>query len=302
MWMFDFILFYNSGSAILTGVSPYSLDLYYSPIFLALFFVPFSLLPMGLSYAVFLFINLFLAWKLLKSRIVWAVLFFPFLFSLFVGQVDFLLMALILLGSPWTIGLMLVKPQVSFVVIPWIVLSFSKKDWIKASISTALFILLGSIIHPTWFIEWIATQPTFEYYARHASNLYWLIPSENIHFRSIVIFIGSIIVLPFGFLLTNRKDSWNILHLFGPLTNIYSPVLLLEWIGPIEVGLSWLAVLLVGGNIHTGMPFFLVGVSIAVRSLLEYKKNVNKNLDSNDFLRPKIVILIHKLYSKYTNE
>jgi len=277
MWMFDFILFYNSGTAILTGGSPYSLDLYYSPIYHAIFFVPFSLLPIGLSYAVFVAINLFLAWKLLKRRLIWALLFFPFIFSLFVGQVDFLLMALILLGSPWTLGLMLVKPQVSFVVIPWIILSFSKKDWIKAFLSTSLFFLLGFIIRPTWISEWMATQPTFEFYARHASNIYWLMPGENVHFRPIIIFIGSIIVLPLGFLLKNRQDSWNILHLFGPLTNIYSPVLLLEWIGPIEVILSWIAVIVTGGNIHAGMPFFLIGISIIVRGLLEYKKISSKD-------------------------
>lgn len=296
MWMFDFILFYNSGAAILTGGSPYSLDLYYSPIYHAILFIPFSLLPIGLSYSIFVAINLFLAWKLLKRRLIWALLFFPFMYSLFDGQVDFLLMALILLGSPWTIGLMLVKPQVSFVVIPWIILSFTNKDWIKAIISTSLFILLGFIIRPTWISEWMATQPTFEFYARHASNLYWLAPGENMHFRSIIIFIGSIIVLPLGFLLKNRQDSWNILHFLGPLTNIYSPVLLLEWIGPIEVVLSWVAVIVAGGNIHSGMPFFLIGISIFIRRLIEYKEISKENkILADDLFRPFMIRFFKKL-------
>jgi len=302
MWLYDFLIFYNSGKAVLGGVSPYTIFDFNSPIFLALFFAPFSLLPVGVSYSIFVIANLLLAWKFLKKRIIWAILFFPFLFSLYVGQIDFLLAGLILIGSPWTIALALVKPQLGFVVVPWIIMSFSKKDWWKTILSISVFVIFSFLIRPTWLIEWFSTQPTFEFFSIHASNIYWLIPQTNISLRSQLTIIGALIFLPLGLILKNRHDSWVILHLFAPLTNIYSPTVLLEWIGPIEVGLSWLAVLLVGGNIHTGMPFFLVGVSIAVRSLLEYKKNVNKNLDSNDFLRPKIVILIHKLYSKYTNE
>ena len=227
MWMFDFLLFYNSGKAILHGISPYSLDLYYSPIYLAIFFAPFSLLPATVSYLIYLFINLFLAWKLLKRHLIWTLLFFPFLFSLYVGQVDFLLTALILLGSPWTIGLILVKPQVSYVVLPWMIFTFSKNDWIKATLSTTLFFFLGFIINPTWISEWMSTQPTFEFYATHASNVYWLIPASNMQLRSKVTIIGTIIILPLGLILKKRQDSWTFLHLFGPLTNIYSPVLLL---------------------------------------------------------------------------
>ncbi len=301
MWMFDFLLFYNSGKAILHGLSPYSLDLYYSPIFLAIFFTPFSLLPVNISYLFFLLINLFLGWKLLNRHLIWALLFFPFLFSLYVGQVDFLLTALIILGSPWTIGLILVKPQVSFVVLPWIMLSFSKNDWKKAIISTSLFFLIGFIVLPTWVNEWMSTQPTFEYYAAHASNLYWLIPDSNLKIRSTIIIIGAIIIIPIGLILKNRRDSWTILHLFGPLTNIYSPAVLLEWIGPAEVILSWLAVFLVRGNIHAGMPFFIIAMSIIGRSVSEYKKTGNNKFTLDDFLRPIIVKPIHKLFSKLIN-
>lgn len=298
MWMYDFLIFYNSGQSILNGISPYTIFDFNSPIFLALFFAPFSLLPLGVSYAIFLSANLLIAWKLLNKRIIWGLLFFPFLFSLFVGQIDFLFAGLILIGSPWTIALALVKPQLAFVVIPWMITSFSKKDWQKAIISTSAFIGISFILQPTWLKEWFATQPTFEFFSSHSSNVYWLLPQINSSLRSSLTIIGALVILPLGFVLKNRRDSWAILHTFGPLTNIYSPTVLIEWIGPIEVVLSWLAVLIVGGNIHVGMPFFLIGISIVFRSLLENKKSSeDKIISLNDLFRPNMVRFFRKLNS-----
>ena len=287
MWLYDFINLYNGGRALLNGVSPYEVYDFVGPIFVAIFFVPFSLLPVKISYALFLTANLLLAWKFLKTRIIWALLFFPFLFALFVGQIDFLLAALILLGSPWTIALALVKPQVGFLVIPWIIMKFNKSDWCKAIISTIFFMAISFMVRPNWLNEWFSSQPEFKFYSLHASNFYCLIAKANLSLRSNITIIGALIVLPLGFVFNNRRDSWVILHTFAPLTNIYSPSVLLEWIGPIEVILSWVAVLFVGGNIHAGMPFFLIGISIFVRSVLEYRKsNKHNRINLEDVFRP----------------
>jgi hypothetical protein len=296
MWLHDFLIFYNSGQAVLSGLSPYGIDGFISPIFLALFFVPFSLLPVGLSYALFITANLLLAWKFLKKRIIWALLFFPFLFALFVGQIDFLIAGIIILGSPWTIALALVKPQLAFVIAPWIIMSFNRNDWKKAIISTGLLFLLGFIIQPGWYKEWGSLQSGFGFYSSHASNIYWLISQTNLSLRTNLTIIGALIILPLGFVLKNRRDSWVILHTFAPLTNIYSPGVLLEWIGPIEVVLSWFAVLLVGGNIHAGMPFFLIGINIFIRGVLQYRKSSeDKKIHLEDLFRPFVIRFFRKL-------
>ncbi len=267
MWLYDFLIFYNAGLSVLNGTSPYQIFDYNSPFFLSLFFVPFAILPLYLAYIVFVFINLLILWKLMKKKAIWVLLSFPFLFSIFVGQIDLLLAGIILLGSPWTIAFALMKPQVGFVVVPWILMSLDKQGWIKAISSTAIFVLISFIVRPTWVQEWFATQPAFSFFSSHASNLYWLIPKENLAIRATVTMIFALIILPISFVLKERKFSWTILHLFAPLTNIYSPVVLFEWIGPIEVFLSWLAVLFVMGNIHQGMPLFLMGISIMVRGI-----------------------------------
>ena len=114
-----------------------------------------------------------------------------------------------------------------------------------------------------------------------------LIPLNFIQLRAKLAMILPFIILPLGFLLANRKLSWTVLHLFAPLTNIYSSSVLLEWIGPIECLLAWLAVLIVKGNIHTGMPLFLVGVSILVREVFHMRKE-------NQSARSLFVSFIHK--------
>jgi len=78
--------------------------------------------------------------------------------------------------------------------------------------------------------------------------------------------IGVALALPLGFWLRERRDSWTVLHLFTPYTNIYSPSVLAEWIGPLEVILSWAAILVVG-TIHNGAPLFVVGLSILLRQV-----------------------------------
>ncbi|OJX40493.1 MAG: hypothetical protein BGO78_05730 [Chloroflexi bacterium 44-23] len=272
MWIYDFLIFYQSGTLIINGISPYQVFDFNSPIFLALFFAPFSLLPARAAYGVYLLANIFLAWKLLGKKIIWAFLFFPFLFSLFVGQIDFLLAALLLIGSPWALGLALIKPQVAIVVVPWLIMQYKKSDFLKGLISVLVFIGISFIVQPSWVSEWLSTKPEFDFYSMHASNFYWLIPMNLIQLRAKLAMILPFIILPLGFLLANRKLSWTVLHLFAPLTNIYSSSVLLEWIGPIECLISWLAVLIVKGNIHTGMPLFFVGISILVREAFQMKK------------------------------
>ncbi len=272
MWLYDFLIFYNAGKAILGGLSPYLVDGFISPIYLALFFAPLSLLPYWAGYAVYLLANLLLAWKLMRRRILWGLLFFPFLFCLYVGQVDFLLGAALALGSPWAFGLALIKPQVAFVVVPWVVMEFDKRDWAKAAVSTGIVALLGFLIRPQWLAEWASIPQDFEFYTSHASNLYWLVPGGQAELRAGLTIALALMVLPLGFLLRQRRDAWTVVHSMAPLTNIYSPALLLEWVGPLEVLLSWAAVALMGGQIHSGLPLFAVGLSILARSAMEKRR------------------------------
>jgi len=267
MWQYDFHLFYMGARAILEGTSPYQMWDFNGPYPLAVFFVPLALLPEPLAYFTFLGANLLLGWKLLGVRKgIWAVISFPVLFCLFVGQVDFLLTLLVLAGSPWTLGLLIIKPQLAFVFVPWLLRKFSPRDYLKASLPALILLALSFILDPGWVQDWIAGSPGLQNYSGHASNIYWLVPN---FWRTIATFIGIILALPVGLFFKEKSVSWSFLSLFAPLTNIYSPAVLAEWIGPIEAGLSWLAIFFVSGNIHNGAPLFVVGLAILIRKILE---------------------------------
>jgi hypothetical protein len=225
------------------------------------------LLPEPLAYLAYLFANLALLWKVSGLRRgFWALLSFPVLFCLFVGQIDLLLGLLVMVGSPWTLGLTIVKPQVAFVVLPWALHHLQPRDLFKAGLVAILFVGISFLLRPTWFAEWRAGSPGMPLFAQHASNLYWLVPASRIDLRVAITILGSILILPIGYLLNARSDSWTTVHLLAPLTNIYSPSILAEWIGPLETALSWVAIIIVGGDVHHGAPLFLVGLSILIRN------------------------------------
>ena len=192
---------------------------------------------------------------------VWALLAFPVLFTLFVGQID-LALALGIGVVPWLLPLALVKPQVGFVLAPWLVRRYTRRDWLKAIGVGVGFLGLCFLLRPGWVGEWLAAQPQVNSYSIRASNLYYLIPAQAMDARLIVMAVLSPLALIAAFLLKGRKVSWTVASLLAPLTNIYSPAVLAEWIGPLEMVVSYLPVLLIGGFIHEGMPMYLVGLTV----------------------------------------
>lgn len=276
MWQYDFGIFYSAGQAVLAGASPYAHWDFNSPYPLAILFAPLALLPQAIAYLVYLAANLWLIWKVMGKKAAWPLLSFPVLFCLFVGQVDLLLALAATAGFPWSLGLLIAKPQVLFVVAPFFALKMSRRDWLKAGAAAAVLLAASFLLRPGWVGEWSAAQPGFVFFSQHASNAYWLIPTNWGNPRAIVTVIGSLAALLIALRLKDRKQSWASLHLFGPLTNVYSASVLAEWIGPREALLSWLAILLVGGRIHEGAPLFVVGVSILAAGWMRRKANAGR--------------------------
>jgi len=246
MWRYDFHLFYLAGQAVLSGVSPYTIPDFNPPYPLAVVFALVAWLPEPVAYALYVACCVWLLWRTLGRTGIWALLAFPVLFGIFVGQVDLLLTLLVRLASPWALPFLIVKPQVGFVLAPWLIRHTSRDRLLQAGLLTLIFLATCFLLRPTWVSEWLAVTPVLTDYARRDSNLYWLIPSA---YKILTLIAGMLIAFPAGFMLTNRRLSWVILHLFAPLTNIYSVSVLAEWIGPVEVILSWIVILLVG-DIH----------------------------------------------------
>ena len=271
MFLYDFHNFFLGGQAVLAGVSPYSVPDFLPPFPVAVIFALVAWLPEWLVYLAYLVTCIWLLWKLLRRKCIWALLSFPVCFGLYVGQVDLLLTLLMVSIGPWALPILIMKPQVGFVIAPWYIRRLTRKQIIGTALITISFLGICFLIRPTWLGEWINILPSVTTYARHDSNLHWFIPQT---FTLAAYVIGIIISLPLGFLLKEIELSFTILHLFSPLSNIYSASILAEWIGPIEVVLSWIAVIIVG-NIHSGAPLFVIGLSILIRFYLRERKTGN---------------------------
>jgi hypothetical protein len=266
MWRYDFLLFYQAGQAVLAGQSPYQIFDFNPPYPLAVLFAPLALMPEPLAYALYLMLCLWLLWKAVGTKLIWPLLSFPVFFNLFVGQTDLALGLLASLVGPWAFPFLIVKPQVAFVLAPWIIVHSTWKQLVPPVLVTIGFVGFCFLLRPTWVQEWLGIIPTLDQYARRDANLYWLAPAQ---IKTVVVVVGSLVGLALAFWLKERQHSWTAAHLLAPLTNIYSASVLAEWIGPLEVVLSWIAIL-IAGNIHSGAPLFVVGLSILIRPL--YKK------------------------------
>lgn len=261
LWLFDFEIFWRAGRRILAGTSPYRVKGFISPLPLAVLFAPLGLLPMHAAYGVFVLGSLGLLWKAAGRNALWALLSFPVIFALFVGQVDlFLALAAALLG-PLALPLLLAKPQVAFVAVPWMLRNGLQADRRRLAIGIAAALGMLALcfwLRPDWIAEWRKAAPPLDDYAAHDSNLYRLVPDAV---RTNLVWILTPIALALGLWLRERRDSWAVLHLFTPITNVYSTAVLAEWIGPLEMLLSW-AAFVVAGSIHGGAPMFVVALSI----------------------------------------
>jgi hypothetical protein len=269
MWQYDFNLFYQAGQAVLSGNSPYTILHFNPPYPLAMLFALIAWLPQPVAYALYLLANLGLLWKVMGRQMGFALLAFPVFFALFVGQVDMLLALCALLLGPYALPLVALKPQLAFLIVPYCLLTATRKQLLWSSVIGLVILCLSLLMHPTWIVEWRFITPPVSMYAQHDSNLYWLIPPE---IKIPVLVVGMMIGLLIALRTRNQQHSWVWLHLFAPLTNIYSASVLVKWIGPIEVILSWLAMFAMGNSIHFGAPLFVVGISILVRSYLAQRR------------------------------
>lgn len=119
----DFNRFYQAGRAILSGVNPYTVPGFYSPIYVALAFVPLTLLPLPIAFrlfAGFVFLSFGLAfYALTNRRIKMTILLMcsPLpLMTAWYGNLE----SIVLIGSliAPVIGILLVmsKPQIGLIV------------------------------------------------------------------------------------------------------------------------------------------------------------------------------------------
>lgn len=117
----DFTCFYEAGSAIASFQSPYSVDCFFSPVWVAILFSPLSVFTREIAYRIYAAIlfgsYLFIIWKISKQDLVVSLIasFSPFVFmTMQYGNIDWLVLLGLLTPKYLGIWLILTKPQMGF--------------------------------------------------------------------------------------------------------------------------------------------------------------------------------------------
>lgn len=165
----DLLYFWNIARAILQGLSPYSVANVYPPA-TSYLFVVFGLLSFQAAAWGWAGVNLLTALDIIRrlpaTRLRWLwLLFSPLVFIVLDGQNDlvFLWLALNLERKDWragvAAGLILLKPQIAFVVLPWYLIRWllhDRKQIVRFAGLTALLVVFPLVIRPGVYLEWLA--------------------------------------------------------------------------------------------------------------------------------------------------
>lgn len=271
----DFNVFRLVGQAVLSGGNPYEIVGSFYPPGALLPFTLFAFVPEGFGYYswVVLQIAIVLALFKIKRGVLW-LFFMPVLFIIAAGQIDLALLALAMcidkeppsnLPSPFLAGIVTVKPQIAFLMLPWILV-----QWLRAFLSgvdrrsLSVFIGFTGIIHflpillvdSDIYILWFDKISRSVVSSAEATPGLFSLVNLGIPWEAIAIFIIPVALFAW---LTKRERTARIINLLAlPVGHYYSSVVLMG-IAPwwLLVPVSWLALLLahILGNFY---PFMLM--------------------------------------------
>ena len=248
---YDFQVFWNAGSALLAGRSPYTVEGFFYPLPAALFFVIFALVPRTVAFYGWLAFNIALLFHKIGRRALAWLLYFPMIHFLSSGQVDLILWILACSLNQGVLSALMaavitLKPQVAFVVLPhylfkWLRHSHHTLGWFI--LFTVMLWGIPTLVYPRWVQEWRTSVPPLNALSRSNSPGLWSLERVFPHMGG-VIFALAVLVFLWG-LFQKREVAWASAMLANPSGLFYTTILMTDAAPPgLLVPLSWLAVIL----------------------------------------------------------
>lgn len=165
----DFFVFWQIAQGILKGLPLYSIPESLYPPATLFFFAPLGLLPFQIAFALWTGLNVILVIQAAKQfnekkSYMWF-FYTPTIFTLLTGQIDilFLWLASLMLIKNRKVNiacaiLITLKPQIAFIVLPWILFNWIKRDrkafllWIAGcAILHSFPLLVDPLVYQKWF-------------------------------------------------------------------------------------------------------------------------------------------------------
>jgi hypothetical protein len=287
----DLLYFWNIARAILQGLGPYSVTNVYPPA-TSYLFVLFGLVSFQIAAWTWAGVNLLTTLDIIRrlpaTRLRWLwLLFSPLVFIVLDGQNDlvFLWLALNLERKDWragvAAGLMLLKPQIAFVVLPWYLIRWllhDRKQILRFMGMAVVLAVFPLVIRPTVYAEYlvaaqaqtglrVAASPGFFAFTTFAVPIW--IPA----------LLGGLFAL--AGLWLDVRSSWAAQLLALPGGRWYDSVLLLN-AAPVwfAVPLSWLTCALAAW-LKNSVPLMLIPVGILLWRLLAKIRPIRYNTASS---------------------
>jgi hypothetical protein len=289
----DFFVFWQIAQAILSGAPLYSTPETLYPPAALLFFTPLGLLPFSIAFALWSGLNVLLYFLSVRhyskeNALAWF-LYTPALFILLTGQIDIVF----LWGSTFLTStqtwkkvlaavLLTLKPQVAFIVLPWILIR-----WMKQQPKSILWWFFGCLIlhglplliDPGIYAQWLAATRAY------SENRMLLSPGifglTNFSLPIWALSLAALITMLYGLFQSNAiSKSAQVLAL--PMGIWYENVFLVgglswKWLVPI----SWICFIL-AYFLKTSAVLILIPLSAFLIQIFKEKLSLKPGVPSAD--------------------
>jgi hypothetical protein len=276
----DFLVFWQTGQAVLAGLNPYTVPEAAYPPAATLLFALLSLVPFWLAFPAWTGLNVALYVNVLRQKkrphpvkplevLAWFT-YMPFVFVILFGQIDilFLWLASFLVvdrqkeHSGWVppvcAALITLKPQAAFILLPWPLLAWLRRDrrsFLKWLCLSATFHLLPLLYDPGLYSKWLVELKSASQWRLMTSPGIFSLSTLGIPFW--ILAVPSLVVAVWG-VFKDEKIARAAMTLALPMGFWYEDVLLsfdvpAVWMVP----LSW-AALLLSMTVQNSMPLMLI--------------------------------------------
>lgn len=236
--MADFQVMWESGRALWQGNYQ---SLY--PLPLAGVFALLALLPLWASALVWQAGGLMVWVAVLKRSAPAWLLFTPVLILITMGQIDLFFLGLCTAGTPLSLALLTLKPQLFVLALPRL-LTFTAAEWRRLGLWAAALYLPATLARPVWIGEWLAavSRVNDARLAQNVSASFWsqplfflillplipLIVRRNLNWRGLLLALNPG-VLPYDYVMLAGASLWLIPLSWGLLFWYYSLPLSERW-------------------------------------------------------------------------
>lgn len=150
----DFVIFYTAAQYLTHGHNPYDVMGFFSPIWVAVLFTPYTLLPYALAeklhaviaFTVYGVAVLNLSRKSTRPALL-ALCFIPFLwYTVLWGNIEYMVLIAVFLSAPLGLWLVLAKPQMGLFIAVIMLLEYYQQHSIKRTIAIAMPLIAASLL------------------------------------------------------------------------------------------------------------------------------------------------------------